>query len=248
VEGRPPVLARAAGGRHPRGRDPVPHDPGHAPRPDLAGHERQRQVVLHQHRQRLRPALAPVDLSGKDNGFGRGLPPKADNEAKWPFQQPLLADPALKPTPADIASASTAADDLLRLRFSTPLFRLGTADLIEQKVSFPGSGPDADPGVVVMAIDDEPGWDSASRRWAKDVDKKLDGVLVVVNGSDEATTQTVADLAGHRLSLSPVQARGSDPVVKGTTWNRATGTVTVPPRTVAVLVEKAGHGGWHWGR
>jgi pullulanase-type alpha-1,6-glucosidase len=71
-----------------------------------------------------------LDLSGQDNGFGRGLPPAADNEAKWPFQQPLLADPALKPTPADIATASRAADDLLKLRFSTPLFRLGSADLI----------------------------------------------------------------------------------------------------------------------
>ena len=27
-------------------------------------------------------------------------------------------------------------------------------------------------------------------------------------------------------------------MVKGTTWDKATGTVTVPPRTVAVLVEK----------
>ncbi|WP_456788130.1 pullulanase-type alpha-1,6-glucosidase [Cellulomonas sp. P5_C5] len=193
-----------------------------------------------------------LDLSGQDNGFGRGLPPAADNEAKWSFQQPLLADPALKPTPADIATASKAADDLLRLRFSTPLFRLGSADLIEQKVGFPGSGPDADPGVVVMTIDDEPGWDRSTMRWAKDVDKKLDGVLVVLNASDEATTQTVSALAGHRLSLSPVQAKGSDPVVKGTTWDKATGTVTVPPRTVAVLVEQAGwahgssHGWWHW--
>ncbi|MDQ0373057.1 pullulanase-type alpha-1,6-glucosidase [Cellulomonas humilata] len=190
-----------------------------------------------------------LDLSGQDNGFGRGLPPAPDNEAKWPFQQPLLADPALKPTPADIATASKAADDLLKLRFSTPLFRLGSADLIEQKVGFPGSGPDADPGVVVMTIDDEPGWDPTTRWWAKDVDKKLDGVLVVVNASDEATTQTVSSLSGHKLTLSPVQAKGSDPVVKGTTWDKATGTVTVPPRTVAVLVENHatwghGHGWW----
>jgi len=191
-----------------------------------------------------------LDLSGQDNGFGRGLPPKADNEAKWPFQQPLLADPALKPTPADIATASKAADDLLRLRFSTPLFRLGSADLIERKVSFPGSGPDADPGVVVMRIDDRAGWDPRTRCWSNDVDRSLEGVLVVVNASDEATTQTVGDLKGHRLQLSPVQQRGSDPVVRGTTWASTTGTVTVPPRTVAVLVEKAspghssGHGWW----
>ncbi|WP_421734590.1 pullulanase-type alpha-1,6-glucosidase [Cellulomonas sp.] len=189
-----------------------------------------------------------LDLSGQDNGFGRGLPPAADNSTKWPIQQPLLADPALKPTPADIATASKAADDLLRLRFSTPLFRLGSADLIEQKVTFPGSGPDADPGVVVMAIDDEPGWSSATRRWTKDVDRKLDSVLVVINGSDEPTTQTVDALRGHRLTLSPVQARGSDPVVRTTTWDKATGSVTVPPRTVAVLVDPAGHGGWWWHR
>lgn len=192
-----------------------------------------------------------LDLSGQDNGFGRGLPPAPDNEAKWPFQQPLLADPALKPTPADIATASKAADDLLKLRFSTPLFRLGSADLIEQKVTFPGSGPDADPGVVVMAIDDEPGWDRTTKRWVKDVDKKLDGVLVVVNASDEATTQTVSSLAGDRYTLSPVQAKGSDPVVRSTTWDKATGTVTVPPRTVAVLVENRsvwGHGHGWWDR
>ncbi|WP_456824848.1 pullulanase-type alpha-1,6-glucosidase [Cellulomonas sp. P5_E12] len=191
-----------------------------------------------------------LDLSGQDNGFGRGLPPKADNVAKWPYQQPLLADPALKPTPADIATASAAADDLLRLRFSTPLFRLGSAPLIEQKVGFPGSGPDADPGVVVMTIDDAPGWDATTKKWAKDVDKELDGVLVVVNASDEATTQTVSSLSGHKLTLSSVQAKGSDAVVKGTTWDKATGTVTVPPRTVAVLVEKAstghGHDGGWW--
>jgi pullulanase-type alpha-1,6-glucosidase len=176
-----------------------------------------------------------LDLSGQDNGFGRGLPLAADNEAKWPFQQPLLADPALKPTPADIATASAAADELLRLRFSTDLFRLGDAGLIEEKVTFPGSGADADPGVVVMRIDDRPG---------KDVDRRLDGVLVVMNASDEATTQTVPELAGHRLTLSSVQATGADPVVKTTTWAAADGTVTVPARTVAVLVEKDRHRSW----
>lgn len=183
------------------------------------------------------------DPSKQDNGFGRGLPPRPDNEAKWAFQQPLLADPALKPSPADIQAASAAADDLLRLRFSTPLFRLGSADLIEQKVTFPGSGPDADPGVVVMHVADEGGWNRDTRRWDKDVDKKLDGLLVVVNASDEATTQTVGALAGDRYRLSSVQAQGSDPVVKGTTWDRSTGTVTVPARTVAVLVaQDSGHG------
>ena len=74
-----------------------------------------------------------IDWTGQESTFGRGLPPAADNQAKWVYQQPLLADPALKPTPADIAAATAQAQDLLRLRSSTPLFRLGSADLIEQR-------------------------------------------------------------------------------------------------------------------
>ncbi|WP_432456825.1 pullulanase-type alpha-1,6-glucosidase [Cellulomonas iranensis] len=179
-----------------------------------------------------------LDWSGRTNGFGRGLPPAADNEAKWPFQRPLLADPALVPTPADVAAARAASAELLELRASTRLFRLGDPDLIERKVTFPGAGPDATPGVVVMHVDDRPGWDAATRRWRTDVDARLDGLLVVVNASDEPTTQRVDALAGRRYVLSPVQAAGADPVVRTTAYDRGTGTVTVPARTVAVLVEQ----------
>jgi pullulanase-type alpha-1,6-glucosidase len=179
-----------------------------------------------------------LDLSKRTNGFGRGLPPAADNSSKWPLQRSLLADPSLKPGPKDIETSSKAAQDLLRLRQSTPLFHLGSAALVQERVSFPNSGADATPGVVVMRIDDPDGWDATRKRWRQDVDKRLDGLLVVINASDEPTTQTVTALKGHRLELSPVQAKGSDPVVRRTTWKAATGTVTVPARTVAVLVEK----------
>ncbi len=171
-----------------------------------------------------------LDWSGADNGFGHGLPPKADNEAKWTFQKPLLANAALKPTAADVATASAAAQDLLKLRFSTPLFRLGSADLINAKLSFPLSGtPSAQPGVVVMRIDDTVG---------PDVDPALRGVVVVFNTTGSAVTQTVPALAGQSLTLSPVQANGSDPVVKQTTWTPGSGTASVPARTVAVLVQQ----------
>jgi pullulanase-type alpha-1,6-glucosidase len=170
-----------------------------------------------------------LDWTGADNGFGHGLPPKPDNEAKWTYMKPLLANPALKPSAADVATASAQAADLLKLRFSTPLFRLGTADLINQKVSFPLSGtPAARPGVVVMRIDDTVG---------PNVDPALRGVLVVFNTTDSPATQQIPGLSGQPLSLSPVQATGSDPVVKQTTWTAPDGTATVPARTVAVLVQ-----------
>ncbi|SKC50310.1 pullulanase-type alpha-1,6-glucosidase [Krasilnikoviella flava] len=167
-----------------------------------------------------------IDWSGQDNGFGRGLPPAADNEDAWPVMAPLLAEPALKPAPSDIATAADAARDLLELRSSTDLFRLGSARLIEQKVSFPGAGPDAVPGVVAMTVDDTVG---------RDVDRRLDGLLTVFNASPEPVTLELSDLARRDYRLSGVQRTGADPVVRQTRWDARTGTVTVPARTVAVL-------------
>ncbi len=170
-----------------------------------------------------------LDWTGADNGFGHGLPPAPDNEAKWQYQRPLLADPALKPTAAQVGTASAQAQDLLRLRQQTPLLRLGSADLINQKVTFPLSGTQAAaPGVVVMRVDDLVG---------PDVDPGYAGALVVFNASPEQVTQGVPGLAGAELSLSPVQSGGADPVVKATRWDSTTGAVTVPGRTVAVLLQ-----------
>src|SRR5690606_33964657 len=110
----------------------------------------------------------------------------------------------------------------------------GSAGLIDQKVSFPGSGPDAQPGVVVMHVDDAVG---------RDVDRSLDGLLVVFNASPEAVTVPVEGLAGERFALSQVQAKGSDPVVKQSHWDAASGRAGVPARTVAVFVDaQKGHG------
>ncbi|MFL6027296.1 MAG: alpha-1,6-glucosidase domain-containing protein, partial [Friedmanniella sp.] len=173
-----------------------------------------------------------LDWTGADNGFGHGLPPKTDNGDKWGYQQPLLADPSLKPSQAEVGRASAQAADLLRLRFSTPLFRLGSARLIQQKVSFPASGtPDAHDGVIVMRVDDTVG---------RDVDRKLKGLVVVFNTSAEQVTQRVPGLGRRaRLRLSPVQAAGADPVVKTSTFDARTATLTVPARTVAVFVERS---------
>ena len=95
-----------------------------------------------------------IDWSGRESTFGSGLPPAPDNKDKWPFMRPLLADPALKPGAADMRAAHARAEELLRIRFSSPLFRLGSAELIQDRVSFPIGGPGQTPGVIVMAIDD----------------------------------------------------------------------------------------------
>jgi pullulanase-type alpha-1,6-glucosidase len=167
-----------------------------------------------------------LDHTDATNGFGRGLPPKADNEDKYGYMRPLLADPAQKPASAEIAAARARAEELLQIRKSTPLFHLGEAALVQQKVSFPAGGPGQTPGVVVMRIDDSVG---------PDVDRNLRGLVVVFNASDEATKQTVSGTAGSAYALHPVQAGGSDSVVKTASHDPASGTFTVPARTVAVF-------------
>lgn len=171
-----------------------------------------------------------VDWTGQESTFGSGLPRESDNADKWAIMKPLLENPALKPGASDIAAAEASALDLLRVREEVGLLRLGSADLIQEKVSFPNSGPGATPGVIVMLIDDLVG---------ENVDPELEGALVVFNATPEATTQTVPALAGRGFGLTPAQASGSDAVVKTTTWDAATGAVTVPARSVAVLVDKA---------
>ncbi|ARZ70440.1 sulfonate ABC transporter ATP-binding protein [Streptomyces albireticuli] len=88
------------------------------------------------------------------NGFGRGLPPAADNAAKWPYARPLLADPALRPGCGPVTAASAAYRDLLRIRTTEKAFRQATTADVQAALSFPLSGRDETPGVITMRLGD----------------------------------------------------------------------------------------------
>lgn len=174
-----------------------------------------------------------IDWTMQDSGYANGLPPEGKNGEAWDLMVPMLEDPAKNPAPEDIASSSEVTLDLLRLRSSTPLFTLGDAELIRQKVTFPNAGPEATPGLLVMRIDDTVG---------PDVDPALDGVVTVFNASDEPLTEQIEHMAGLGYTLHEVQADGADEVVKGASWDAETGTVSVPAHTVAVFVAEQGAG------
>ena len=170
-----------------------------------------------------------LDWSMQSNNFGVGLPPAPDNGSKWPAMKPLLANPALKPAPADIATSHDAALELLHLRSTNPLLTLGSADLIKQKVTFPNAGADQTAGLIVMHIADPAG--------AGDLDPTRDSVLVAFNASPAPITEAIDGLAGVEYALDPVLTDGvrDDPVLATTTWDAATGTLTIPARSVVVL-------------
>ncbi|MBB2910158.1 pullulanase-type alpha-1,6-glucosidase [Streptosporangium becharense] len=159
------------------------------------------------------------------NGFGAGLPPKADNEDKWPYARPLLADPALRPDCAAIGAARARFGELLAIRSSSPVFGLGSLTEVQKRLTFPAAGAAETPGVVTMHLD------------SSGIDPRWKSVTVVLNATPEAQRQTVAALKGTRAALHPVQATGDDAVVKQSTFDPATGTLTVPARTVAVFVQ-----------
>ena len=174
-----------------------------------------------------------IDWTMHDNGFGHGLPVKSKNGAAWDHMRPLLENPDLKPSPEQIDTSSEIAMDFLRVRSSSRLFTLGSADLIRSKVSFPNSGEGAVDGTIVMLINDEAGAGSV-------VDAALDGALVVFNATDKTMTTAVDGLAGRVFKLHEAQANGSDAVVKDASFDAKTGSVTVPARTVAVFTQAAG--------
>ncbi|MHC5263274.1 pullulanase-type alpha-1,6-glucosidase [Streptomyces sp. UC4497] len=150
------------------------------------------------------------------NGFGRGLPMAADNEAKWPYAKPLLASVKV-PGCAEIEGTSAAYQDLLKIRTTEPAFRLPTSAEVQKSLSFPLSGKDETPGVITMRLGD---------------------LVVVFNATPDRQKQKVADLAGKGYRLHPVQAGGSDEGVKSASYTKGSGTFEVPARTVAVFTAK----------
>ncbi|MEU2396109.1 pullulanase-type alpha-1,6-glucosidase [Streptomyces sp. NPDC007369] len=146
------------------------------------------------------------------NGFGRGLPPAADNRPKWPYAKPLLTGPA--PGCTEINGASAAYRDLLRIRTTEPAFSLGTARQVQDALAFPLSGKDETPGVITMT---------------------LGRLVVVFNATPGTQSQRVPALAGTGHSLHPVQAAGSDAVVKQSSYDAEKGEFRIPGRTIAVF-------------
>ncbi|WP_425577153.1 pullulanase-type alpha-1,6-glucosidase [Streptomyces enissocaesilis] len=154
---------------------------------------------------------------GDGNGFGRGLPPAADNKDKWPYAEPLLTGAALSPDCRDIEGASAAYADLLKIRTTEKTFSLTSADQVQKAVSFPLSGKDETPGVITMRAGD---------------------LVVVFNATPSEQKQRAAGLADTAYALHPVQAAGADATVRKSAYDPATGTFTVPARSVAVFTKE----------
>jgi pullulanase len=152
------------------------------------------------------------------NGFGIGLPPANENADRWPFAQQLLADPALVPPPEVVDMCAERYRELLRIRRSSPVFGLPTAEEVRRRVSFPAETP----GVLVMSLDGS----GLDPRWRR--------IVVVFNVTEAAAAITVPAHADVPLRLHPALMPSADPVLRTATADR--GRLAVPARSVAVFV------------
>ncbi|MCA9955390.1 MAG: pullulanase-type alpha-1,6-glucosidase, partial [Anaerolineales bacterium] len=168
-----------------------------------------------------------LDFTYQSNNWAVGLPPSGDNQSMWPTMQPLLANPDLAPTPADIAFARDTFQELLQIRAGSPLFRLQTAVQVQDRIQFHNVGPDQLPGVIVMSLSDLTG---------EDIDPNYDMMVVVFNATPDELSFTEATTANLPFSLHPVQQNSVDGVVQTAVFDTASGTFTVPAWTTAVFV------------
>ncbi|HMG19694.1 MAG TPA: alpha-1,6-glucosidase domain-containing protein, partial [Kofleriaceae bacterium] len=94
-----------------------------------------------------------LDWSLTDNNFGVGAPPQGDNGDSWPIIKPLLANPGIKPTSAEIRLARDMFRDLLAIRASSPLLHLQTGAQIVQRLAFYNTGSGQEPTVIAGHVD-----------------------------------------------------------------------------------------------
>lgn len=166
-----------------------------------------------------------VDFTLQTHNWGTGLPPQWDNANRWSEMVPLLRNPNMKAGPEALQLAHGLFLEQLQIRYSSPLFRLRSAEDVHRRVRFHNVGPDQVAGLIVMTISD-------GVCAGRSLDATYDGVLVVFNASRE--TQQIA-LGLPNMVLHPVQATGLDTVVQEA--RNDNGVFTVPGLTAAVFVQ-----------
>ena len=166
-----------------------------------------------------------IDWSGQGNNWGIGLPLANVNQAAWPIDQPLLADPALKPSPAAIAATAAAFQEFLQIRSNEGLFRLRTLDEVQANLSFLNTGQEQTPGLIVMQLDDHGKTYGGAHH-----------LVVFFNAANAPVTFTSQSLAGRPMHLHPVQQGSADTTVRQATLDGKTGRAVIPALTTAVFV------------
>ena len=173
-----------------------------------------------------------VDYDMNSSNWNVGLPLAGDNQGDWERIGQLIANAETAPTASEIQFASAVFKEMLMIRKASPLFKLGTEAEVMARVGFHNTGSGQTPGLIVMSIDDGIG--------QPDLDSANDAIVVVINGTNNAQSQTINTASG--FELHSVQMNSADATVRTAMFEQGTGngTFTVPALTTAVFVKPQG--------
>lgn len=156
-----------------------------------------------------------IDFSYATNNWGEQMPPEKENRDVWSRIEAVYRNPATYVRREHIERARDHFCEMLRVRRSSPLFRLRQAEEILHCVRFHDRHA---LGVVVMSID-----------------RNGQLALVVFNARPGVYEERIT-LSLPNLPLHPVLQQSTDEVVKSATF--IDGVAHVPARTTAVFLHR----------
>ncbi len=173
-----------------------------------------------------------VDYGLNDNNFDKGLPRKDKDGDNYPLIEKVLGK-HVKPSGADMATMVGFYQELAELRQSSRLLRLGSGAEVIKRVDFRNTGPDQEPGLIVMTVDD--GINAGA-----DLDPAIDGLVVMINATN--APQSISDFRDGNdqpidltsLQLSPAH-HGGESIARDAAVNG--GTLTLGAWSAAVFVK-----------
>ena len=170
-----------------------------------------------------------LDWRLEANHFGSGLPPAPDNAAHYTQMRPALEQAALiRPGPAQIRWTRDAFLDLLRIRASSSLFRLPSAQEVRARLRFLDAGSQQQPTLIAAELD---GRGLAGAGFTR--------LAYFINVSPQAAALTVPGARGQDYRLHPVHAatQAADRrVAEQARFDAAQGRFEIPARTALVFV------------
>ncbi len=182
-----------------------------------------------------------VDFTLADNNWNVGLPPEGPADADVLV---AIDDANADPTADDIAMSLALFEEFVEIAQGSPLFSLGSAEEVIDRVGFHNIGKEAKANLIAMSIDDGMGVVTNTEGMQRDnLDPANDAIVVVFNGAAETQSLTIRTATG--FALHERQQDSADDVVQAATFTEGVngdGMFTVPARTTAVFVKAQGAG------
>jgi len=169
-----------------------------------------------------------LDWTYQHNRFGNALPDLQGSPQAKAISLALLQDTNLQPTHADILWSRNAHLDLLKIRKSSKLFRLETAQDVQVRLTFFNTGSQNDQRLVAGHLQGHDLNDFAE-------------LIYFVNASTQAQRLEIPQMAQKSFELHPVQAspQAADSRPREhAKYEKPTGTFEIPARSAVVFVVK----------